>query len=119
MKKLNLLIFIVGIMLLTACNNNDEGAKTPTGYASNEIEQPQLMYNDKIYYYWATGFDEELPEGYIKAGTVEHVDNENPPSENFSGTRVDIGQEVYYSDSNNALVYVGYGNGYARFSLKE
>lgn len=109
---------MIGIMLLTACKNG-VGTNTPTGYTGNEIEQPQLMYNDNIYYYQATGFDEELPEGYIKAGTIKHVDNENPPSENFNGARVDTGQEIYSSDSDYAIVYVAYGSGYARFSLKE
>ena len=118
MKKLNLLILIVGIMLLTACHNNEIDKKSQTGYETNEIEQPQIMYNDRIYYYGATGFDEKLPEGYMKAGVVEHVDNENPPSENFSGARVDIGQEIYYSDNDGAMIYVGYENRFARFSLR-
>ena len=118
MKKLYLLIFIIGIILLTACHSNEIDEKSQTGYESNEIEQPQIMYNDRIYYYGATGFDEKLPEGYMKAGVVEHMDNENPPSENFSGARVDIGQEIYYSDNDETIIYVGYENGSARFSLK-
>jgi len=119
LKKLNLLIFMAGIILLTACKNNNIDAKISTGYAANEIDQPQLMYNGNIFYYWATGFDEKLPEGYIIADTIEHVDNENPPSENFNGARVDTEQEIYYSDSDNTLVYVKYENGYAKFSLEE
>ena len=118
LKKLNLLILIVCIMLLTACHSNNIDEKSQTGYEANEIEQPQIMYNDRIYYYGATGFDEKLPEEYRKAGVVEHVDNENPPSENFSGARVDIGQEIYDSDNDESIIYVGYENGFARFSLK-
>ncbi|MBS6754672.1 MAG: hypothetical protein KH325_00005, partial [Hungatella hathewayi] len=60
MKKLYLLIFIIGIILLTACHSNEIDEKSQTGYESNEIEQPQIMYNDRIYYYGATGFDEKL-----------------------------------------------------------
>ena len=51
MKKLYLLIFIIGIILLTACHSNEIDEKSQTGYESNEIEQPQIMYNDRIYYY--------------------------------------------------------------------
>ena len=90
---------------------------TPTGYPSNEIDQPQIMYNDTIFYYWATGFDEELPNNYIYVGTVEEVDNETPPSENFVGSRIDVGQKIYADDKKSDTIYVEYENGYARFSL--
>ena len=111
MKVLKIFIVMLGVFLLTACGKSDNAA-TSTGYASNEIEQPQIMYNDEIYYYGATGFDEELPADCVKIGTVKHTDNKNAPTENFSGARVDEGQELYYGDN---TLFVKYESGYARF----
>ena len=111
MKVLKFLIVMLGVLLLTACSQNDS-AVTSTGYVAAEIEQPQIMYNNEIYYYGATGFDEELPEDSVKIGTVKHADNKSTPTENFSGARVDEGQELYYG--NNTL-FVKYESGYARF----
>lgn len=104
-------------MLIACLSKKSDNNTTPTGYPSNEIDQPQIMYNDTIFYYWATGFDEELPNNYIYVGTVEEVDNETPPSENFVGSRIDVGQKIYADDKKSDTIYVEYENGYARFSL--
>ena len=56
-----LIVTLLLICLLPACQKKSDNNTTPTGYPSNEIDQPQIMYNDTIFYYWATGFDEELP----------------------------------------------------------
>lgn len=109
-------VILLLICLLPACQKEPNNT-TSTGYSSNEIEQPQIMYNDTIFYYWATGFDEELPNNYIYAGAVEEVDNETPPSENFVGSRIDVGQKIYADDKKSDTIYVEYENGYARFSL--
>ena len=53
----------------------------------------------------------------IYVGTVEEVDNETPPSENFVGSRIDVGQKIYADDKKSDTIYVEYENGYARFSL--
>ena len=47
----------------------------------------------------------------------EEVDNETPPSENFVGSRIDVGQKIYADDKKSDTIYVEYENGYARFSL--
>lgn len=70
-----------------------------------------------FFYYWATGFDEELPSNYMYVGTVKEVDNEVPPSENFDGSRIDIGQKIYADDKKPDVIYIEYESGYARFSL--
>ena len=109
-------VILLLICLLPACQKEPNNT-TPTGYSSNEIEQPQIMYHDTVFYYWATGFDEELPNNYIYAGAVEKVDNETPPSENFVGSRIDAGQKIYADEKESDTIYVEYENGYARFSL--
>ena len=112
--------FFIAVLLLTfllsSCQKNNNNV-TPTGYASDEIDQPQIMYNNSIYYYWATGRDEELPDNYTKVGSVETNDNLLPPSENFSGSRLDVGQEIYANIHDADNIYVKYETGYARFSL--
>lgn len=63
---------IISIMACTACGNSGEGVsgangnvtstgENSTGMDRGVIEQPQVMYNGKMYYYFATGRDEALP----------------------------------------------------------
>lgn len=113
-----LLIITLSILFLTACQE-EKNSTTPTGYEPGEIDQPQIMYNDKIYYYYWTGFDEELPENYEKVGTVIDVDNINFPQDNFYGARVKKGQEIYSFESDLNCIYVKYTNGFARFVIEE
>ncbi len=101
--------------------NSEDGsqATVQTGYSSEEIQRPQIMYNGQIYFYFATGFDEDLPEGFACVGSVKVVDNTNEPTENFQGARVKVGQEIYASETNSDIIYVKYKNGYARFSISQ
>ena len=118
MKKLIALILVLACMLaLVGCSQNDDPT-TPTGYPTGKIQQPQIMYNGQVYYYFATGFDEPLPDGYELVGSISTVDNDNEPTEDFHGSRVEVGQEVYASASNAETVYVKYEKGYAQFSIR-
>ena len=72
-----------------------EEPTTPTGYPSGELQQPQIMYDGLLYYYFATGFDEPLPDGYECVGEVVEVDNVNIPQNDFHGARVELMQEIY------------------------
>ena len=90
----------------------------PTGYPSGSIQQPQIIYDGLLYFYFATGFDEPLPEGYEFAGTIVGVNNDEEPTVDFCGARVELGQKVYVDQSNTNIIYVQYENGYARFSIK-
>ena len=89
----------------------------PTGYPAGEIEQPQIMYDGQIYYYWATGFDDDLPTSYQYVGSVKHIDNNTYPSENFAGCQLKEGQRVFANPDCVSVVYVEYNDGYAKFSL--
>ena len=92
---------------------------TPTGYPSETIGQPQIMYNGMVYYYFATGFDKPLPEGYEYVGAVADVDHTMAPVQNFHGARVEAGQEIYALGTNPDSVYLKYESGYAEFSARE
>ena len=119
MKKI-LILLLLALWALTACSpSSSSDPATPTGVSSDEIGQPQIMYGDEVYYYFATGFDEALPEHYAYAGTVKDVDNKNPPSGNFSASRLEEGQKVYADGDNSDVIYIEYENGYARFSKRE
>ena len=126
MKKF-LVIFVLILcssLLLTACQNSpvtdhEQQASDATGYPSNEIQQPQVMYQNQIYYYRATGFDETLPSGYVCVGSVNHVDNISAPMENFCGSRVEIGQKIFAAESDPETIYIQYETGYSKFSIKE
>ena len=119
MKKIIALILVLACMLaLVGCGQNEDPT-TPTGYPTGKIQQPQIMYNGQVYFYFATGFDEPLPDGYVLVGSISAVDNDNEPTEDFHGARVELEQEVYASTSNAETVYVKYEKGYAQFAIRK
>lgn len=105
---------LAAAMLLTGCPKKAE--PVPTGYPAGQIDQPQIMYDGQIYYYWATGFDGALPEDYSLVGEVEWVDNENHPTENFFGSRVEVGQKIF-AKPETGRIYVEYESGWAEFAV--
>ena len=117
---------VLSIMAYTACGNSGgnvsgtNGAETSTGVESGMIEQPQVMYDGYIYYYNATGRDEDLPEGYESVGAIEKVDSKDYPAENFAaaGVDIEIGQEIYISKEEKNDIYLKYDSGYARFERR-
>ena len=117
---------VLSIMACTACGSSDgnvsgtNGVETSTGVESGMIEQPQVMYDGYIYYYNATGRDEDLPEGYESVGAIEKVDSKDYPAENFAaaGVDIEIGQEIYVSTTEKYVIYLKYDSGYARFERK-
>ena len=131
MKKFIAIVLAFVCMLgLVGCGSNGtdyteiveirtDETTTATGFPSEEVQQPQIMYNGLLYFYCATGFDEPLPNGYGCAGIVEVVDNENTPKSDCHGTRVELGQEIYALPGIHDTIYVKYENGYARFSIKK
>ena len=116
----------LSIMACAACGSSEgnvsgtNGVETSTGVESGMIEQPQVMYDGYIYYYNATGRDEDLPEGYEIAGTIKKVDSKDYPAENFAAAGVDLeaGQEIYISTTEKNVIYLKYDSGYARFERK-
>ena len=119
MKKWSgLLLALACVLILTGCGSQTakETARAETGYPSGEIQFPEIMYYEHVYSYYATGFDEPLPDGYEYAGSIVAVDNINGAEQNFTGARVDVGQKFYSSADNPAVIYVEYKNGYARFT---
>ena len=114
------------IMACTACGSSEgnvsgtNGAETSTGVEGGMIEQPQVMYDGYIYYYNATGRDEDLPEGYESVGAIEKVDSKDYPAENFAaaGVDIEIGQEIYISKEEKNDIYLKYDSGYARFERR-
>lgn len=119
MKKLIVLFLaLTCVLAMVGCAAQNEGSATPTGYPTGKIQQPQIMYNGQIYFYFATDFDEPLPDGYALVGSIAVVDNDNAPAEDFHGARVELTQEVYASEDVTETVYVKSESGYAQFSLK-
>lgn len=116
----------LSIMACTACGSSEgnvsgtNGVETSTGVESGMIEQPQVMYDGYIYYYNATGRDEDLPEGYESVGAIEKVDSKDYPAENFAaaGVDIEIGQEIYISKEEKNVMYLKYDSGYARFERR-
>ena len=84
---------------------------------NNFIQIFQVESNDAIYYYNWTGFDEKLPEYYVKVGTIVGVSNVNIPEDNFCGAQVELGQEIYALDDNQDCIYIKYTKGFARFVM--
>ncbi len=117
MKNKYMLVFVFLLLcLLCSCRPSKNKETTPTGYPPDEIDQPQIMYNNMIFYYWATGFDEELPDEYEYIGEVKSIDNKKQPLKNYEGSRLEVGPKIYANDENPEIIYIKYENGYARFS---
>ena len=116
----------LSIMACTACGSSEgnvsgtNGVETSTGVESGMIEQPQVMYDGYIYYYNATGRDEDLPEGYESVGAIEKVDSKDYPAENFvaAGVDIEVGQEIYISKEEKNVIYLRYDSGYAQFERR-
>ena len=106
-------------VLVEIYTGDTEESTTPTGYPSEEIGQPQIRYGGELYYYFATGFDEPLPRGYRLVGSVTNVDNTQAPDTDFCGARVEVGQEIYASESSHDTIYLKYDSGYAQFSIRK
>lgn len=120
MKKLIALFLTwICVLSLAGCGHQNADSTTPTGYPTGKIQQPKIMYNGQVYFYFATGFDEPLPDGFELVGSISVVDNDNEPTEDFHGARVELGQEVYASEANADMVYMKYEKGYAQFAVRE
>ena len=92
-------------------------SQTPTGYPSDSVQRPQIMYDGAIYLYGGSGFDGSLPQGCVQVGSVQTVDNANAPAEDFAGSRVEAGQKIYALPGNSGSIYVEYTDGFAEFLL--
>ena len=102
-------------LTLSSCRDTSFQSTENTGGISGEI-----MYNQQVYYYYATGFNDVLPENYLKVGEVKAVNNKEKPTEDFMACRLDIGQAIYANveqDISNPI-YLQYEGGYAQFYLK-
>ena len=117
MKKSILVFLTIFFVWGTAGCAQDNSEQIPTGYASDEIQRPQIMYNGRLYLYTAKGFDRPLPEGYEYVGEVKKVDNKHEPVSDWNGSRVEEGQRIYAKDT--AVIYVEYESGYAEFAASE
>ena len=112
---------LVLIGLLSACGarENEDAALTPTGYSSREVQRIIVYYNGMRYWYTEKGFDQPLEEGFEKVGEVGRVDNQEYPEEEFGGTWLDTGQEIYASQADASKIYVKYDSGYAVFERQD
>ena len=112
-KRIEVLLIMFCLLSFSGCTYNNEEL-TPTGYPSDEVQRPQIMYNGVIYFYTADGFDHPLPDGYEQVGEVKEVDNRQEPVEDWCGSRVEVGQKIYVSND-TATIYVEYETGYAEY----
>ena len=119
MKKMLAIILVLTCLLgLVGCNKSQDDEPTPTGYPSGQVQRQQVMYNGVIYYYTANGFDNLLPDGFELVGAVKEVNNDQEPSDDWSGSLVDVGQKIYAA-TNSSSIYLEYESGYAEFKAKD
>ena len=124
-KKIRFIILLIAAMVLafSGCSypNNKPSQFQPTGPTGdgNNIDQPHVFYNNGLYAYYATGFDEDFPEDYELVGQIRTENNSMPPAEELAGCQVDVGQNVYAHKENPESIYVEYETGYALFTLKK
>lgn len=123
-------LFIASVsFLLTACSTNPGPAApsakvasdpvTPTGYPSDEVQRASVFYNGRLFLYSAEGFDVPLEAEFEQVGSVLAVDNAEYPSEEFHGSRLETGQEIYASQTQPDNLYIKYDSGFGLFETDE
>ena len=112
-------VLLIVIILLCACASEKPSDPMPTGYSSTGVHQPQIMYNGIVFYYQATGYDDELPSTFQFVGTVEKNDDNTPPTENWYGSLVTAGNKIYADSSCNDCIYLESEQGFAKFTARE
>lgn len=117
------LFMILGLscLLLVGCQTAhktmpESSTLTPTGYASEEVQLISAFYDGSLYLYNATGFDLPKEDGWELLGQVVSVNNLEWPAEDFIGTHLNVGQEIYWEPSEPQKLYVKYDNGFALFA---
>lgn len=78
---------------------------TPTHGVQEYLDYFLISYNG--YLYTAVSESEALPDNYKMVGSVLKNDNTTVPVEDFSGCHMQIGTEIYASQSDDTFVYVG------------
>lgn len=111
-------------LLLVGCQTAhktmpESSTLTPTGYASEEVQLISLFYDGALYLYNYTGFDLPKEESWEFLGQVAFVNNLELPTEDFWGTHLNVGQEVYRDPKTPQKLYVKYDSGFALFEAEE
>ena len=116
-------MFGLSCFILSGCQNSAETALesstlTPTGYASEEVQRISVFYDGSLYLYNATGFDLTKEDSWEHLGQVVSVNNLEWPSEDFVGTHLNAGQEIYRDPKKPQKLYVKYDSGFALFEAE-
>lgn len=111
-------------LLLAGCQTAqktmpESRALTPTGYASEEVQRISLFYDGALYLYNAAGFDLPKEESWELLGQVAFVNNLEFPTEDFCGTHLNVGQEIYRDPKIPQKLYVKYDSGFALLEEEE
>ena len=124
MIKRMFMFFGLSCLLLSGCRTPARTASEPdtsasTGYASEEVQRISVFYDGSLYLYNATGFDLPREDGWQFLGNVASVNNLEWPAEDFCGTHLNPGQEIYYDPEEPKKLYVKYDRGFALFEAEE
>ena len=124
MIKRMFMFFGLSCLLLSGCRTPARTASEPdtsasTGYASEEVQRISVFYDGSLYLYNATGFDLPREDGWQFLGNVASVNNLEWPAEDFCGTHLKPGQEIYYDPEEPKKLYVKYDRGFALFEAEE
>ncbi len=118
------MFFGLSCLLLLGCQApagtpSEPDTLAPTGYASEEVQRISVFYDGSLYLYNATGFDLPGEDGWQFLGKVASVNNLEWPAEDFCGTHLEPGQEIYYDPEESKKLYVKYDRGFALFEAEE
>ena len=119
MKKIKFIALLVLIALLSACGKNNDNSittETPTGYPKGEIQTEMIYWNSNLY---SVTLSDRIPphNDLIEIGTVEKIDNENYPDEDFEASRLSVGDIVYKREDDKNLYVKRSDNIYCFFEL--
>lgn len=122
-RKKTFMILGLSCLLLAGCQTvcrtmPESDTPTPTGYASEEVQRISVFYDGSLYLYNATGFDLPKEDSWELLGQVASVNNLEWPSEDFVGTHLNAGQEIYRDPKKTQKLYVKYDSGFALFEAE-
>ncbi len=120
MNKKQKVLFVLGLFLMlvfAGCNHDSKKEETihPTGYPTGEVQMKMVFYNGTLYQCADEGFWDAPEKGFEKVGVIEKIDNKNLPAEEFCGSRMDWGQEIYALSRDPDRIFVKFDDGYALF----
>lgn len=114
-----LILFILLALLFTSCGLFQNSV--PTGVPEGKVGHSMVYADGNVYVqdiYDETLHYPDIPYGYSLYGTVEATDDSAIPAQELHAALVDVGVELYLSETNDSYLFTRTDNGTQNGSIK-